>query len=308
MGIVPTDAALNQSAVKERIEQLKKLFEGKKIIVSRDRVEYTKGIPCKLRAFESFLETYPEWREKVILFQECRPNNEVDRLSNDELTTEIERLVGSINGKFGTINYTPVHYLCQNLKWEETCALFCIADGALITPLRDGMNLTSQEFVACQVEKMSPLILSEFAGSAQSLSGALLVNPWDKKQVVKAIYKVLTMPEEQRKIRHKHNFDYVVSHDSLFWIRSFLKSLAKEEHEAEMTRVTKLVKFDEIVSAYKKSSKRILLLDYDGTLTPIVKVPRDAMPNTNLISLLKGLATNQKNRTYVISGDRKSVV
>jgi len=299
VGINPRECAdtLAKGDVQERIEQLRKLFEGKKIIVSRDRVEYTKGIPCKLRAFEAFLEAHPEWREKVVLFQECRPNTEVDRASNLELTTEIERLVGSINGKFGSINYTPVHYLCQQLKWEETCALFSVADGALITPLRDGMNLTSHEFISCQKDKMSPLILSEFAGSAQSLSGAVLVNPWDQKQMVKSIYKILTMPDDQKRIRHKHNYDYVVSHDSHYWITSFLKSLSKavEHSDPEMTKKTKLADLNEIAEVFKQCKKRILLLDYDGTLTPIVKQPRDAVPTKDLLSVLKTLSLNSRN-------------
>ena len=130
-----------------------------------DRIDYIKGVPNKLKAFSDFLKRYPEWQGKVVLLQECRPNPEV--LSEKqylELCEQIAQLVGSINGQYGTIGYTPIHYINRALKPEESAAMLAVADAGLILPLRDGMNLTAYEFTACQHEKTSPLVLSEFAG------------------------------------------------------------------------------------------------------------------------------------------------
>lgn len=302
---------LESESAQARKEELKKAFEGKKILVSRDRLEYTKGIPRKLKAFEAFLEAYPAWKGKVILYQECRPNTEVIKgKPYAELTEEVDKLVGSINGKFGTISYTPVHYLSKNLKWEDSCVLFALADGALVTPLRDGLNTTSHEFVVCQQQKMSPIILSEFAGSAHCLSGAVLVNPFDQKEIVKAICKALEMSEEQKKVRHRHNFDYVLSHDALYWITSFLKVLIQREtaNETQMSMVSEPVSVSKVVEAYKKSKRRLLLLDYDGTLTPLVRLPQDAKPSDKLKEMLSLLSHHKHTDTYVVSGrDRSSL-
>eukprot|EP01119_Soliformovum_irregulare_P017627 TRINITY_DN5266_c0_g1_i1.p1 TRINITY_DN5266_c0_g1~~TRINITY_DN5266_c0_g1_i1.p1 ORF type:complete len:754 (+),score=270.25 TRINITY_DN5266_c0_g1_i1:33-2294(+) len=304
--------AIRDPATQASIKKFQDAFEGKKIIISRDRLEYIKGIPLKFKAFEEFLVTYPEYQGKVVLVQECRPNSEVlNEKAYYELVEEIEQLVGSINGRFGTISYTPIHYLSHNLKSEDTCALFCAADVAMITPLRDGMNVTTHEFTICQDgTKMGPIILSEFAGSAHCLSGALLVNPWDQREVIKTLKKALEMSEEQKKVRHKHNYDYVVSHDAVYWIDSFLKILetAASKKDSDSTVSAVDAPTDEIVESYRSAKQRLFLLDYDGTLTPIAKVPKDAIPKDNLLKIVSELAKDPKNIIYVISGrDRETL-
>lgn len=298
--IISTTSA---EATKAKIQELKQAFAGKKVIVSRDRIEHTKGIPLKLRAFEAFLEQYPEWVGKVVLYQECRPNLEVTSRGAQSylsLVEEIEQLVGAINGKFSTMDYIPIHYLNKHLKWEDTCALFCAADVALITPLRDGMNLTSHEFVVCQEGNYGVLILSEFAGSAQCLSGAILVNPWDIRGVVKSMHSALTMPLDKRMVRHKHNLDYIRNHNTSGWVKGLLKHLLHTEVEQPETVLP--LDSQVVLDAYHKAQKRVILLDYDGTLTPIVKNPSEATLTPKMLSVIQKLVQDPRNRVYIVSG------
>jgi len=299
---------LNSTSVQEKAIELKKKFEGMKIIVSRDRLEYIKGIPHKLRAFSTFLRMFPEWREKVVLIQECFADREIlQERSYSLLAEEIEQLVGSINGQYGTIQYTPIHYLRRNVDWEDICALFSIADATLITSLREGMNLTSHEFIACQQKKMSPLILSEFTGSSQCLSGSILINPWDEKKVAKIINRTLMMSEEQLRVRFKHNYDYVVGHDAVHWIGCIVKQLESLDllRNGEGGISTRKADSQQILSAYQASSKRLFLFDYDGTLSPITRLPSQALPDLEIVNLLKSLCSDQRNIVYLISGRDK---
>jgi len=233
-GIIPAvwEQVMDTPELEEKKKELTKLFAGKKIIVSRDRLDLIKGIPQKLTAFDRFLTTYPEWKEKVVLFQICLPPREEKRSeAMQKLTSQVNEIVGTINGRQSTADFTPVHYLNKEISIVEMCALYMVADAALITPLRDGMNLTSHEYIICQKDKHSPLILSEFAGSAQSLGGAILVNPWDQEGLSKAIKEALVIAQQDKDTRHEHNYKYVKLHTALFWAKTFLRDFVKISHD-----------------------------------------------------------------------------
>jgi len=297
---------LKLESVQQRIEELKERYKGKKIIVSRDGMEYINGIPHKLRSFRTFLQNYPEWKEKVVLFQHCRPNT--DYLMNlkqyTDFCEEIEKLVGGINGEFGDIQYMPIVYLNQQLSWEETVAMFAVADVALLTPYRDGMNITAFEFTACQSDKKSPIILSEFAGAAGCFSGALIVNPWHEKKVSKAIYTALTMTVDVKEIRHQHNYNYVINHTAMYWMSQCLEHISASK--LPKMDEAKILPINDLKIDFSKSNKRLFFLDYDGTLAGVQKLPHMAVPSKETMEVLKKLCSDTKNLIYIISGrDRK---
>lgn len=190
----------SQPNVKPKSDSIRDMYANKKIIIGRDKLDSTKGILQKLHAFEKFLHDYPEWRNKVVLIQVTTPTHG----DHAKLETKISETVSHINGIYGSLEFTPVHYFHQDIDRDEYYALLSVADVGLITSVRDGMNTTSFEYIICQHDNpvRGPLILSEFTGTAGSLSAALLVNPWDYAGVAKAIYDALTMSQEEKETRH----------------------------------------------------------------------------------------------------------
>jgi trehalose 6-phosphate synthase/phosphatase len=163
------------NAVMERISAIRELYAGKKIIVGRDKLDEIKGVHHKLCAFEQFLSEYPEWQDRCVLIQVTSPTELPGRLE-----AKVSELVSRINGVYGSLDFAPVHHYHHRIDRSEYYALLTVADVALITSVRDGMNTTSHEYVVCQKDQNhGPLILSEFTGTAGSLSAAILVNPWD---------------------------------------------------------------------------------------------------------------------------------
>ena len=182
--------AFESPEVEERIKLIREMYAGKKLIVGRDRLDAVRGVVQKLQAFEMFLEKYPEWREKVVLIQVTSPSPVVSDggvNTQEKMVNKISDLAAKINGTYGSLSFTPVRHFPQYLPSEEYFALLRLADVGLITSVRDGMNTTSMEYVVCQRENHGPLILSEFSGTAGSLSGAIHINPWDLGGVADAI-------------------------------------------------------------------------------------------------------------------------
>ncbi|XWS10838.1 hypothetical protein CRYUN_Cryun38cG0032300 [Craigia yunnanensis] len=214
--------ALELPQVQEHIKELKERFAGRKVMLGVDRLDMIKGIPQKILAFEKFLEENPTWRDKVVLLQIAVPTR-TDVPEYQKLTSQVHEIVGRINGRFGTLTAVPIHHLDRSLDFHALCALYAVTDVALVTSLRDGMNLVSYEFVACQDAKKGVLILSEFAGAAQSLgAGAILVNPWNITEVAASIGQALNMPAEEREKRHHHNFYHVTKHTAQEWAETFV--------------------------------------------------------------------------------------
>lgn len=193
-----------QLGVQPKMDAIRDMYAGKKIIVGRDKLDSTKGILQKLHAFEGFLRDYPEWQNKVVLIQVATPTFG----DHSKLEAKISEAVSHINGTYGSLEFTPVHYYHQEIDRDEYYALLSVADLALITCSRDGMNTTSYEYILCQHNKSEhgQLILSEFAGTAGSLSASILVNPWDYAGVARSIDEALIMSIEEKITRHEVYF------------------------------------------------------------------------------------------------------
>ncbi|TPX70054.1 hypothetical protein SpCBS45565_g02009 [Spizellomyces sp. 'palustris'] len=287
-----------QQNVLDKMAAIKELYSGKKIIIGRDKLDHVKGVQHKLNAFQKFLTTFPEWQNKVVLIQVTSPAER----ESQKLESKVSELVSRINGNFGSLEFAPVHHYHQHLDQDDYYALLSIADLGLITSVRDGMNTSSHEFVVCQQENRSPLILSEFTGTAGSLSAAALVNPWDYQGVANAINEGLLMSREEKAIKHQQLFDHVTSNTAEFWGLSFIKELRKAAQSRTATNPTPALDFALMLDRYRRAPKRLLMFDYDGTLTPITKTPGAALPPPEMLKAMQILANDPGNVVFVISG------
>lgn len=217
--------------VVERAQEIRGNLPGRRFILGVDRLDYTKGIPYRLQAFDRAMRRYPELRRKVSLIQVVVPSRE-DIPEYSELKEEIERLVGQINGSWTESGWVPIHYIYRSLSRPELLAAYRSADAALVTPLKDGMNLVAKEYCAAKVDAPGVLILSEFAGAADQLqAGALLVNPYDIEGMAAAIRRAITMPEEERTARMALLRDVVREQDIFWWVRLFFRAALEESVE-----------------------------------------------------------------------------
>ncbi|MDH5597601.1 MAG: bifunctional alpha,alpha-trehalose-phosphate synthase (UDP-forming)/trehalose-phosphatase, partial [Cyclobacteriaceae bacterium] len=280
-----------------------------KLILSIDRLDYSKGIPARLVIFDLFLRKYPEYKEKVSLILLVVPSRDkVEKYK--ELKEEVDLLVGRINGEYGSMNWTPIHYFYRSLPINKLSALYRMADVALVTPMRDGMNLVCKEFIASKLDQTGVLVLSEMAGASKELSEALIINPNDKHQVADAIKTALEMPEHQQRLSMVSMQETIKHYNVHHWVSIFLKRLTETKAlQANMaTKIIDEVIRESIIEQYKKSDKRLIFLDYDGTLVPFHDKPEKADPNSELISLLKKLSSDKKNKVVIISGRDKDTL
>lgn len=284
------------------------LNEGKdkKFILSIDRLDYTKGIPNRLRAFEYFLNTYPEYKEKVRLVMLAVPSRS-GVPQYQRLKRETDELVGRINGEFSTVSWTPIWYFYRSLPFENLIDLYTSSDVALITPVRDGMNLVAKEYVATRTHQDGVLILSEMAGAAKEMNDAILINPNSFEDFASAIKQALTMPLEEQKSRMKILQKRLKRYDVEKWAEEFLKSLKATNQIQDVVVAKKFTANDEkdLISKFKKAKKRLVLLDYDGTLVGFKDNPQDAKPDANLLQLLDKLEQQEATHLNLISGRDK---
>ncbi len=302
------EAAASPEALEREVHYRISLGD-QKLILSIDRLDYSKGIPQRLQAFDMFFERYPQYRNKISLILVVVPSR--DQVGKyKELKEEIEGLVGRINGKYGKINWTPIHFFYRSFPLGELSAFYRMADVALVTPMRDGMNLVCKEFIASKINRKGVLILSEMCGASKELSDAILINPNDLNQIVEAIYRALTMPEEEQ-ILHNTNMQnslkrYNISH----WVDLFMNSLniIKEMQSSMQTHKLDDLSLEKMLKEFSKAEKRVIFLDYDGTLTGFVSDPREAKPDEELIDIMRRLAKEPKNSVVVISGRDKDTL
>jgi trehalose 6-phosphate synthase/phosphatase len=216
-------------AVEDRLREIRARFEGRVIVLGLDRLDYTKGIPERIRAFGDLLERFPEVRGRIHLFQVVVPSR-VGIPKYEQLKLEIERLVGEINGRYSEVGWVPIHYFFRSLDQTELLAFYRAARIALITPLKDGMNLVAKEYCACSLEEDSVLILSQFAGAAAQLGrAALTVNPYDVEQTADTIYNAFRMAAGERRYRMKRLRRNVQSQDIFWWVDSFMRAAIDKE-------------------------------------------------------------------------------
>lgn len=291
--------------VDEKVQALRKMYAGKKIIVGRDRLDSVRGVAQKLMAFDRFLELYPDWREKVVLIQVTSPTSASEDEKEDpenKIASRVNEWVSRIHGTYGHLGYDPVQHFPQYLSQDEYFALLRAADIGLITSVRDGMNTTSLEYIVCQRDNNGPLILSEFSGTAGSLKDALHINPWDLSGVADEINNALTMSEDKRLAMQKSLHGHVTKKNVQHWIGSFLARLVNVLDSSNKAVSTPLLDRALMLQTYRNAKKRLFMFDYDGTLTPIVKEPSAAIPSQRLISTLKTLAADHRNAVWIISG------
>ena len=297
------------SVIQEEMKLFRESGNLEKLIISIDKLDYTKGIPQRIRAFERFLQTYPEYQGRVSIIVQAIPSGETSE-SFFNLKSQVDELVGRINGNYGTIRWTPVRYLNQTFSMDERIELYSLSDIALILPLRDGMNLVSKEFVASRHDGTGVLILSELAGASKELHEALLVNPNDLDAIAEAIREAIEMPEEEQIRRNRVMMMRLHRYTVERWANEFIKGLesVKEIQEFTLTRKINVTRMRQLVTSYKEAKKRILFLDYDGTLAWFRKNPEDARPDENLYEILKRLSDDSNNTIVIISGRDKETL
>ncbi len=298
-------AAENETILQENLFRMS--LQNKRVILSIDRLDYSKGIPQRLKAFEKFLKKHAEFRNKVSLVMLVVPSR--DKVEKYKLIKEeIDLLVGRINGEFGMMDWTPIHYFYRSMPLTKLSALYRIADVALVTPMRDGMNLVCKEYIASKLDKKGVLILSEMAGSAKELSDAILINPNDVNQLVDAMYRALKMPEEEQihrnEIMQKSLKRYNVHH----WVDVFMSNLKKIKTTQKALEIKSLDENDtqHLLADYQKAEQRLIFLDYDGTLTSFKDDPAAAFPDEELLSILKKLTDDSRNHVVMITGRGRS--
>lgn len=280
-----------------------------KLMLSIDRLDYSKGIPARLEIFDLFLSRHPEYQGKVSLLMVVVPSRDNVEKYKD-LKEVVDLSVGRINGKYGSMNWTPIHYFYRSFPLEDLSAFYRMADVALVTPMRDGMNLVCKEFVASKLDKRGVLILSEMAGASKELSDAIIVNPNDKHQVVKAIYEALMMPKEEQE-EHMSNMQETLKKFNInHWVRLFLDRLSgvKEKQRLMATKVMDDGMKSDLIEDFVRSDHRLLFLDYDGTLVPFNSDPQKARPDQQLMRIIKGLTELQNTHVVVISGRDKGTL
>jgi trehalose 6-phosphate synthase/phosphatase len=295
------------SAVLKKAERITAGSLRRKIVLSIDRLDYTKGIPERLTAYDAFLEAHPEWRNMVTLICVAVPSRtRVDEYRR--LKDQIEQLIGAINGRHGTIDWTPIRYMYRSLPFNTLLGMYVAADVAFVTPLRDGMNLIAKEYVAARGETCGVLVLSEMAGAARELGEALIVNPYDLDGMVTALHAALVMPTEEQCERMHSLQDRVRRYNVTRWAEDFLSTLqrVKGMQLGYDSRLLHKPKRDELVEAYRESEHRLIMLDYDGTLVPFAATPGAATPPPLLHETLRSLASNPRNEVVVISGRERA--
>jgi trehalose 6-phosphate synthase/phosphatase len=278
-----------------------------KIVLSIDRLDYTKGINNRLDAFELLLERSPEWRERLVLILIVVPS----RIGVDQYEMrkrQIEEQVGKINGRFGTLGWTPIRYQYRALDFGPMVALYSMSDVALITPLRDGMNLIAKEYIACRTNQTGVLILSEMAGAAQELGEAIIINPNNREEIATAIEDALAMPKEEQISRNRIMQNRLKRYNIFKWANEFIGKLSTQLESPPVLATNFLTKVaqEQLFKEYQQSAPRLLALDYDGTLVKFGRNPDDVKPPKELMQLLVSLSQDPANDLVIISGRNRT--
>jgi trehalose 6-phosphate synthase/phosphatase len=296
------DSAHSPEVEAERLEILS-VLQDQKLLFSVDRLDYSKGFLHRLAGFECFLETHPDWIGKVQFYMVIVPSRDTIA-AYQQMKHEIEAEVGRINGKYGTMTWLPILYQYRSLPFPEMVAIYSLSDVALITPLRDGMNLVAKEFIACQTRHNGVLVLSERAGAASELCESLLINPTDKQEVADAINRALTMPPLERGIMVSRMQQRVRRNTVFAWAEGIFRDLVaiKKEQEARKVNLMSSAIQTQVLAEYAQASARWLFLDYDGTLVPFSLISELATPTAQTLSQTSLLAEDPRNNVVIISG------
>lgn len=295
--------------VREKSAMLREKLSDKQVILSVDRLDYSKGILHRLEGYAQFLENNLEYHEQVSLAMIVVPSRDNVEMYA-ELKAKIDQAIGEINGRYARLGWSPIFYFYRSFSFEELIAMYDIADIALVTPLRDGMNLVAKEYLAAKRDQPGVLILSEMAGAAIELQDALIINPNDKDEIEKAILQALTMPIEEKRERLDRMQKRIASRTVKRWANDFVKELRsiKEQNREILQKVVGKRQLTQIKSAYDEAASRLILLDYDGTLSPFVRKPEDAVPSEQLLELIRRMSADKRNKVVINSGRNHQIL
>jgi trehalose 6-phosphate synthase/phosphatase len=301
--------AVGRPDVQGEIQYLRHRLSHVKIILSVDRLDYSKGILNRLEGFELFLEANPRYHGVVVLAMVVVPSR-IGVHHYDQMKKQVEELVGKINGRFGQIDWTPVLYQYRNVPFEALVALYSASDICLVTPLRDGMNLVAKEYIATRTDGTGVLILSEMAGAAKELGEAIIVNPNNRQEIADALREALEMPADEQVRRNRMMQQRLRRYDVKRWAGDFVSALVSVQEVRDRVRA-KLLPYSarsDLIERYRRSRRRVLFLDYDGTLAPLARHPALVKPDEAQLGLLRSLAADSRNTLVIISGRDRSTL
>ena len=293
------------SEVKDWMKELSEKFAGKRIIMSRDKLDTVHGLSHKLRAFRALLEEHPEWQDKVVLVQIATSTN-----SNEELQNSINSNITSINSEWGSLSHQPDIYLNRDIDFAQYMALLAIADCMLVTSVSDGMNLTCHEFIVSQDKELSmkghaPLVISERIGAATLFEDhALLINPFHIKGVADELHRALTMNPEERKKRWKAMYAITEANNARAWFDTYMSKLehAWTEHSTRDSKSVPRLQVKQLRQQYDASQRRLLIIDFEGTLIEwdspketVITIP------LRVLDMLRNLVDDERNIIYVMA-------
>uniref|UniRef100_A0A2P2Q419 alpha,alpha-trehalose-phosphate synthase (UDP-forming) n=1 Tax=Rhizophora mucronata TaxID=61149 RepID=A0A2P2Q419_RHIMU len=329
------ESVMNLSSTSAKVKELQKQFDGKKVIIGIDDMDIFKGISLKLLAMEYLLQQNPDLQGKVVLVQIVNPARGLGK-DVQEAKEETYLTARRINEAYGSPIYEPVILIDHHAPRSEKSAYYAVAECCIVNAVRDGMNLVPYKYTVCRQgtpymdeamgtkhnsPRTSMLVVSEFIGCSPSLSGAIRVNPWDINAVADALYVAITMNRSEKQLRHEKHYRYISTHDLGYWARSFMQDLERacQDHYNKRCwgiglglgfRVLSLspsfrrLSIDHIVSAYRRTNRRAIFLDYDGTVVPQTPISRN--PSPEIISTLRSLCNDPKNTVFIVSGRGRS--
>ncbi|KAL2232759.1 probable alpha,alpha-trehalose-phosphate synthase [UDP-forming] 11 [Sesamum indicum] len=333
MGQIQSIMSLPDTA--QKVKELKKKYDGKTVLLGVDDMDMFKGISLKFMAFGLLLDENPIYRESVVLVQIMNAPRSQGR-DIQEVQNEINKVANEINRKYGSREYQPIVCVNGPVSFQDKVAYYVISECVVVNAVRDGMNLVPYKYTVSRqgspaldkalglensaTSRKSVIIVSEFIGCSPSLSGAIRVNPWDINSVAEAMFLGITMADSEKELRHEKHYKYITSHDVAYWARSFDQDLERACAEHYMKRCWGIgfglncrvvalgpnfrkLSVEHIVSAYKSTNSRLILLDYDGTMMPQDRV--DKSPSPEVISVLNSLCNDPKNIVFIVSGRGK---
>ncbi|CAL9779209.1 unnamed protein product [Musa acuminata subsp. burmannicoides] len=319
-----------------KVQEIKQRFKGKTLFLGIDDMDIFKGMSLKLLAFEFMLQRNQNLRGKMVLIQIANPPRTVGK-NVMETRSEVISIVERINSVYGSPGYEPVVFMDYSIPYHMKIAYYVMADCCIVNAVRDGMNLVPYEYVVCRqgteeidrhrginmVRCTSTLIVSEFIGCSPSLSGAIKVNPWSLQDVADALYHASELSENVRQLHHEKHYRYVISHHVAYWVQSFLQELERacqgncnqkyyclgiglNFRVVSLSPDFRKLSVDELVSSYKRTNRRAIFLDYDGTIMPAGSACK--IPSTRLISILNDLCTDPQNTVFIVSGRERTAL
>ena len=309
MGVFPIginsrkfDETLDTPEFAQRRDEFVQANAGKRVVLSVERMDYTKGILHRLDAIEQFLQPLtPGERDAIkFIFVSVPSREEVEEYK--DLREETEARIGRINGTYATLNSSPIRFIHGSVQFTDLCALYATADVGMVTPLIDGMNLVAKEYIACQRDHQGALILSEFAGAAEELSNATLVNPYDARTVAEKLTEALALSDEEKRACNEPMRERVMKFDAQHWARTFIEQLRATETAQAAVEEGAEAAADQLRHAVASDERVALFLDYDGTLRELEREPRAAKPTDEIRGLLERLNEHEQIDLYIVSG------